>query len=497
MIGMADISSSKPPDITSNRVNRETASQNALPKINKNRRSIPVFMDPHNMHGDVEYLLLQGVGNTPLPRKPLIIETTVELAAGGPIDSARSESRGARYTLQVRSRSQVEKLLKLTKLTDGTPVEVIYHPSLNKCRCVVTDWEMVDTDLKEIENYLAKQNVTEVRRVTRRTPDGNVENTGIMILTCKGTVPPEHIKLGLQRIPTRPFYPSPLLCYRCFSYGHAKVKCSKGVACRNCSEPHEIVDSDGQVTCGKPAYCKNCEKNHSPSSRSCPAYRREVEIIRIKVDEGLTYPEAREAYQNRVTASKGTYANAVQQRLTNAQSTNEEISNLTQLLKQKDEANKILQQENRELRKQVADLQKSLNQVLENQAKLQEQFNQLMQQMQKSHEVHTDLSHSQKTDLSSVEHASRKKFVEPHRMQTRQQSRSASQSSTSRDSESKNSHKKRGIPNVSVKPPKIQKNAAVKLSFSNDEADLTQHDINIHEISEDSDRDQDMTGISN
>lgn len=496
--GMAGTSGGKPPDITDKEGDRCFGQQNVQYRTNKNRRTIPLFMDPQNMHGDVEYLLLQGVNNTPLPRKPLIIETSIELAAGGAIDNAISESRGGRYTLQVRNRAQAEKLLTLTNLTDGTPVEIIYHPTRNKCRCVVTCWDMVDTDLEDIQKYLEKQNVTDIRRITRSTPDKKVVNTGTMILTCKGTVPPQYIKFGLLRIPTRPFYPSPLLCYRCFSYGHAKAKCNNGIVCRNCSDLHELVGTDGdtQVTCDKPAYCKNCKQNHSPSDRSCPIYKTEVEIIRIKIDEGLTYSDAREAYQNRVTTSKGTYAQAVQQRLADAQTTNNEVLNLSQLLKQKDEMNRALQQENQELRKQLADLQKTLNQVLENQKKLEQKLNRHSHQAQQSNQDKKGLSNSQKADSFTTTHPSRKNCGETSRMQTRQQARSESQSSTSRDSDSKNPHKKRPFSNGAVKPPKIQKNAELNLSFSNDELDMTQRTVNVEEISGDSDQDHEMTGIS-
>lgn len=81
-------------------------------------------------------------------------------------------------------------------------------------------------------------------------------------------------------------------------------------------------------------------------------------------------------------------------------------------------------------------------------------------------------------------------------MQTRQQARSESQSSTLRDSDSKNPHKKRPFSNGAVKPPKIQKNAELNLSFSNDELDMTQRTVNVEEISGDSDQDHEMTGIS-
>lgn len=476
---MADPSITKPPDIPGN-----TQGNPGPSHVNKDRRTLPLWIDRHNKHGDAEYLLLQGINNAPLPRKPLMIGISIELAAGGPIASAISESRGTKYTLQVRNRSQAEKLLNMNKLTDDTPVQVTYHPTRNICRCVVTCWDMVETDIEEIKEYLEKQGVVDVRRISRRTQEGLI-NTGTMILTCKGTVPPKHVKFGALRVATRVFYPSPMLCFRCYSFGHTKTKCKGNTVCRNCSN----VDESTEI-CDKPAYCKNCKQNHSPADRSCPAYKTEVEIIKIKTDEGLTYPEAKEAYKSRVTKSKGTYANALQQRLTEAQAKNDEIIALTNLVKQKDEANKLLLNENQELRKQVTELQQTLNQVLEGQKRLQEQFRQHVQQSQQ-HNQEKNLRDQSQSKKQIPEQPSGTNSTENHRILTRSQKRSELQSNNKdAEKDSQNAHKKRTVPKLSGKPPKLHKSEELNLSFSNDESDTTLHtnatdDLSMRNFSDD------------
>lgn len=62
-------------------------------------------------------------------------------------------------------------------------------------------------------------------------------------------------------------------------------------------------------TCDQPAFCINCEKNHRPFNRQCEVYRKEVDIIRTKIDFNLSYPDARK----RVEAGNGSYAKVTAQ----------------------------------------------------------------------------------------------------------------------------------------------------------------------------------------
>lgn len=439
-VGLED----KPPDIRSDN-SRNPASGR------RNKRTLPVFLDIENRYGDVEFLLLQGVNDAPLPRKPFVISKSVELAAGGTIAGATSESRGTKYTLEVRSKVQVDKLLKLTKLIDDTPVEVIYHPTRNVCRCVATCWDVVDVDTAEIYENLRDQGVTNVRRITRRSLEG-FTNTGTMILTMKGTVPPEYIKFGLLRVPTRPYYPAPMLCFRCFSYGHTKARCTGEEKCNNCSEIHEKL-----ADCNKPAYCCNCKLNHPPISRECPVYCVEKEIIKIKIDEGLSYTEAKDAHKSRVTSSKGTFASNVQQRLTNPQ-----ISELMQLVEQREEEKKKILVENEDMRKQIAKLQQSLKQTIENQKRLNEQ------PKQKPHEPEKQPSQFDTPGTSTPKSISTKRELaqiakeERMRILTRQQSRNDNRHSTisnasGSETDSQSSQKRKPGDSPPKKPSKHHK----------------------------------------
>lgn len=262
-------------------------------------RSFPSFMDPRNEFGAVTTLLLTGKDGRNLPIEPFIIAKTIEDAAG-PIEDARSEDKGNRYVLRTRKAHQVEKLLKITRLIDGTDVEIKLHPRLNVSRCVISTFDLIHKSEAEIATGLEHQGVIAVRRILR----SNKENTPALILTFNKPVYPEVVKVGLTRVTTKPYYPNPLLCFKCFDYGHPRKNCTNPPRCYNCSQGHEARE-----VCEDEPFCLNCEGGHRPSSRQCGIYKKELEVIRTKIDSNLSYAEARK----RVESGNGSYAHAAAQ----------------------------------------------------------------------------------------------------------------------------------------------------------------------------------------
>lgn len=288
--------------------------------------------------GAMTTLLLTGKKGRNLPEDPWLIGESVEEWAG-PIERCDSEARGSKYILRTRNHAQVEKLLQFKELKDGTEVEVVLHPKLNICRCVISTHDLMSKKDEEIAAKLANQGVIDVRRIT----NSKKENTPAIILTFNRATYPDFVKVGLLRVPTRPYYPNPLLCFNCFVYGHPGRVCPNPKRCFNCSKEHAEMEN-----CQAEAFCQNCLKNHRPSSRQCETYKLENAVIRTKIDFNLTYPEARK----RVEAGNGSYAKAAAQpRLDQAR-----FDALTMELKNKQ--NEIDQlkkeaEENKALREQV------------------------------------------------------------------------------------------------------------------------------------------------
>lgn len=262
----------------------------------------PTFMDPQNEFGRLTILQMTGKDGADLPVDPYLIGKSVESIVGeNGIESAASEQT-KRYTLRVRNPAHVEKLLRMKKLIDGTEISIVLHPTLNACKCVISSYDTIRYNEEEVLDKLNTQNVVKVQRITRME-NGKRVNSPAIILTFQQTTYPEYVKVGLLRIATRPFYPNPLLCYNCLCYGHSKIRCTAAKRCYNCSAEFHGDD------CQLPAHCCHCNDEHRPTNRKCPVFRKETDIIKLKVNNNLTYHEAR----RRIEEGNATYAQAAAQ----------------------------------------------------------------------------------------------------------------------------------------------------------------------------------------
>lgn len=271
-------------------------------------RRVPEWMDPLN--GELSILVMapaQEQGT--LPDNPWLVRKSIESSVGN-IEDARPENRGARYILKVRQVKQVQKLLNLRELTDGTKVKIDFHQTLNIRKCTVScpyGLSMTDNELLE---ELRSQRVVEVKRFLRRDPKNkdNLLPTPTCLISVQGTTLPEFFYFGYVRVKTRAYYPNPLQCGKCYRFGHTKRNCQEGSICPECSLEHEY-----NHPCLAEAHCVNCKGPHSARARECPVKMAESKIVRIKVDEDVSYPEARKRYdmrqkqsiQERLEAPKG------------------------------------------------------------------------------------------------------------------------------------------------------------------------------------------------
>lgn len=274
-------------------------------------RTLPEWMDPTGQCGELCFLLMKGVDDAPLPKNPFTVGKSVEQTVGK-IAGASLEGGGVRYILKVRNLQQIDKLLTLKNLIDGTRVVVQMHPTLNQRKFIVFCPEALELTEAEILEGLKDQKVIAVHRITKKGQD-KVTNTPLLVITMSGTVVPNYINFGLLKVRTRVYYSNPMQCYNCFDYGHTTKKCQRDKACRNCSSVHEEEDA----ICAKHAFCLHCKSDHSPLDRKCPRREVEVEIIRTKTDLGLTFAEARklveEKHKNQVSSK--TMAGRLSQRL--------------------------------------------------------------------------------------------------------------------------------------------------------------------------------------
>ncbi|GBN61608.1 hypothetical protein AVEN_221419-1, partial [Araneus ventricosus] len=102
-----------------------------------------------------------------------------------------------------------------------------------------------------------------------------------------------------QRIQS--FIDRPRQCTKCYSFMHPSRVCEKTPVCHSCGTIHSGI-------CQVPQKCVNCQGDHSTTSKGCPLYIKEQNIMELKCRNHLTTAEARRIYNQ---SAKVNYASAV------------------------------------------------------------------------------------------------------------------------------------------------------------------------------------------
>ncbi|GFW57281.1 putative RNA-directed DNA polymerase from transposon X-element [Trichonephila clavipes] len=167
------------------------------------------------------------------------------------------------------------------------PVTVSPHKSLNSCRGVISEPDLLGTSDSEILEGFSDQGVTQVRRITIKK-DSTIVPTKHLILTFNSPKLPNTIKAGYLNCKIRPYIPNPLRCFKCQRFGHSQTSCRGQLTCSRCaSAGHASSD------CTLEQKCVNCSQPHSADSKLCPKWKIEKEIQTIKTNRNISYIEAR------------------------------------------------------------------------------------------------------------------------------------------------------------------------------------------------------------
>ena len=89
------------------------------------------------------------------------------------------------------------------------------------------------------------------------------------------------------------FYPNPMRCFNCQRFGHTKQRCTNKQACYKCGDIHTHVECTAVSN-----KCLNCKGQHEATSKDCPHFIREKSIIKIKIDNKVSFARARLIYNS-------------------------------------------------------------------------------------------------------------------------------------------------------------------------------------------------------
>ncbi|GFS95739.1 uncharacterized protein TNCV_251251 [Trichonephila clavipes] len=262
--------------------------------------------------------LILSLPNSEMARKsPFVIHKAL-IGIGGEPKSIKKLRSG---DLLIETSALQSKSFLLAKTFLDFPLTVTPHTkSLNSCRGVISEPDLLSSSETEILEGLSDQGVTQVRRITIKK-DSSLFPTKNLILTFNSPKLPSAIKAGYLNCKVRPYIPNPLRCFKCQRFGHSQTSCRGQLTCSRCaSVGHASTD------CSLEPKCINCLQPHPSDSKICPKWKIEKQIQEIKTTKNISYPEARKLI---VPQLSQTYAQAAKSStLNNSTQTDENITKI-------------------------------------------------------------------------------------------------------------------------------------------------------------------------
>ncbi|GFW30444.1 uncharacterized protein TNCV_453821 [Trichonephila clavipes] len=194
-------------------------------------------------------------------KSPFVVHKAI-IGIGGEPKSIK-KLRSGDLLIETTSALQSKSFL-LAKTFLDFPLTVTLHKSLNSCRGVISEPDLLSSSETEIlwKDFL-----------TRVLPSSKL---------------PSNIKAGYLNCKVRPYIPNPLRCFKCQRFGHSQTSCRGQLTCSRCaSVGHASTD------CSLEPKCINCLQPHSSDSKICPKWKIEKQIQEIKTTKNISYPEAR------------------------------------------------------------------------------------------------------------------------------------------------------------------------------------------------------------
>ena len=224
---------------------------------------------------------------------PFIIEKQIESFIGTPKTVKKLKNKT--LLVETTRRAQTENLLKVTKFFN-MKVSVSEHRTLNTSKGIIKDRTLKGETEKGICEYLKSQGVIAVKRFTIKK-DHEVIETNTLLLTFNSITVPKTLRIFYQFVPVDIYVPNPLRCFNCQRFGHHESDCPIDYCsvCEKCGTGgfHHLASA-----CPNPVKCVNCGLNHLSRSNVCEVWKKEKEIMKIKVTRNLTYLEARKIVEH-------------------------------------------------------------------------------------------------------------------------------------------------------------------------------------------------------
>ncbi|GFT35033.1 putative RNA-directed DNA polymerase from transposon X-element [Trichonephila clavipes] len=243
---------------------------------------------------NTRFLLVSLPHNDLSFKSPFAIQKAL-IGIGGEPKSVK-RLRSGDLLIETTSALQTKSFL-LAKSFLNSPVTVSPHKSLNSCRGVISEPDLLGTSYSEILEGFSDQGVTQSKTT-------------------------KHNKAGYLHCKIRPYIPNPLRCFKCQRFGHSQTSCPGQLTCSRCaSVGHSSTD------CTVEPRCVNCSQSHPSDSKLCSKWKTEKEIQVIKTNRNIPYVEARKLIAPQLSQS---YAQVT--KLSTATTTTQTDENITKIV---------------------------------------------------------------------------------------------------------------------------------------------------------------------
>ncbi|XP_071091238.1 uncharacterized protein [Haliotis cracherodii] len=236
------------------------------------------------------FIVIEASDHQPLKLNPFAISKAIN-GCCGTVDNV-TRLRNGSILVECARKQQSLNLLSISQFAN-VEVAVSAHRTLNSCRGIVRDRArcLADMSEDEIVTELTKQGVTAVKRFTRKQ-DNNIIKTNTYVFTFSLSTIPKSIKAGYFNIGVEVYVPNPLRCYKCQHFGHGAKTCTLRTVCVRCSGSHESTE------CTDAIKCENCDGDHLASSKHCPHFLLQSQILKIKHTNNISFYDAKKLVQS-------------------------------------------------------------------------------------------------------------------------------------------------------------------------------------------------------
>lgn len=213
--------------------------------------------------------------------------------------------RDGSLLVEVESQEEASRLSALTGVP-GAEVSCAPHATLNQSKGVVFCRDLLRYSEERLLQELREEGVVAVHRFQKKV-DGVLTPTPSLLLTFNSLVLPNILYSAWYVLPVKAYVPNPRRCFHCQSFGHVARSCRRlqndlPVVCVNCGGTGHSDDCPG------PVKCYHCGEAHQASSRDCDRYKFEKEVLLIRTQERVSFPEAKKRALTRLVRPGVTYA---------------------------------------------------------------------------------------------------------------------------------------------------------------------------------------------